>query len=158
MRWELIVWLLLFLAPTGLAKPESGELDEAIWLATIGEYEPAIVLFEASLKQKPDDPVCNYFAGVSHFFLGDLEQASLFLERSVESRANFPQAYYWLAQVLSREGENEQAIEVTKAGLQAFPENEKLLKLGSKLRITTAGRTSNDSGINVQDTKGPKKH
>ncbi len=158
MRWKLIAWLFVVVFPAGLANPESGELDEAVWLATLGEYEPAIALFEASLKEKPDDPVCNYFAGVSHFFLGDLEQAGLFLERAVENRANFPQAYYWLAQVLSREGEREQAAEVTKAGLQAFPENEQLLKLASKLRITTAGRPTSDSGIHHQDTKSTKKH
>ena len=102
MRWKLFAWLFVFFGPAGLANPESGELDEAVWLATLGEYEPAIALFEASLKEEPDDPVCNYFAGVSHFFLGDMEQASLFLERAVKNRANFPQAYYWLAQELSR--------------------------------------------------------
>ncbi len=142
MRWKLIAWIFVFFVLVGLANAESGELGEAVWLATLGEYEPAIALFEASLSEKPDDPVCNYFAGVSHFFLGDLEQAELFLERAVENRANFPEAYYWLAQVLSREGEQEQAGEVTRAGLQAFPENEKLLKLASKLRVPKAGETT----------------
>lgn len=129
------------------ASTDSRRLDEAVWLATLGEYESAIALFELSLREEPDDPICNYFVGVSHFFLGDQEEAIRFLERSVENTPGFPQPYYWLAQTYLKEGDWDEAVEVVRAGLEVFPKNEKLLKLASKLGMaeTQQRGTTDDS-------------
>ena len=101
MSQRVTVRLAVFFALAAPISAQSSDLDDALWLATMGEYQRALELFEASLRQEPDDPILNYYAGVSHYFLEDLDEARTLLQKAVEAEPGFPQAYYWLAQVLA---------------------------------------------------------
>jgi tetratricopeptide (TPR) repeat protein len=141
MKWKLIAWLFFFCVSAGLANAESSELDQAVWLATLGEYQQALEIFEALLQKEPDNPVLNYYAGVSHYFLDDLDEARTLLQKAVGEEPGFPQAYYWYGQVLAENADQEKAAETAALGLKRFPKNEKLLKLASRLQLQTDQQT-----------------
>lgn len=137
MKWKLTAWLFFFFVSPGVANTESSELDQAVWLATLGEYQRALEIFEALLQDEPDNPSLNYYAGVSHYFLDDLEEARTLLQKAVDEEPGFPQAYYWYGQVLAENAEQEKAAETATLGLKRFPKNEKLLKLAARLQLQT---------------------
>jgi tetratricopeptide (TPR) repeat protein len=141
MKWKLIVWLLFCCGSAGLANTESSELEEAVWLATLGEYQRALEIFEALLQEEPDNPSLNYYAAVSHYFLDDLDEARSLLQKAVDEEPRFPQAYYWYGRVLAENAEQAKAAETTAIGLKHFPKNEKLLKLASRLQLQTDQQT-----------------
>jgi tetratricopeptide (TPR) repeat protein len=116
------------------AESVSEEVQRAIVMATEGEYRDALGLFREQLARKDDDPLLNYYVGLCHFYLKETDQAVVFLNRAVEKKAPFPQAFYWLTQARLAKDQDERALEVLRRGLDTFPKNLKLRKLEAELR------------------------
>lgn len=125
---------LLFFASLGLEEEgtKSEPLRRAVSLAVAAEYRPALQILETLLREKRDDPLLNYYAGLCHWYLKDSDLSLAYLRRAVEKEAPFPQAYYWLAQAHLARGEEDPARETVKRGLQLFPRNEKLKGLAAR--------------------------
>ncbi len=65
-------------------------LGQAQW--RLGQFGEALDSFEASLEQKPGDPLTLYWLGMGHLSLQAYETAERSLRRALESRRPFPEA------------------------------------------------------------------
>lgn len=111
---------------------------EAVRLATSGEYDAALEIFRLKLKGSPESPVFNYYVGICLYFTDERSDALPYLEKAVEKKAGFPQAYYWLGRLLLEKGEPERALRVAIEGQGKFPRHEKLSFLVSHLQAQGA--------------------
>ena len=74
------------------------------------DYEAALTLFRILLKKNPDDPVVNYAIGSVLFLQVRLDEASGFLQRSIDLRPDQSAPYYYLGLIAEGKGQTEQAI------------------------------------------------
>ncbi len=126
---------LFAVAALSLGQAPPADFREAISLAVSGEYEPALRLFRNELAKDPDDPLANYYVGMTEYKLDRFAACTAFLEKAVEKRAPFPQAYFWLAKAYLEIAKEPQAIAILKRGLSRFPANKDLMALGDELGV-----------------------
>lgn len=127
---RLLCCIALLLAPTG--STNKSEIDKGISLAVAAEYEEALKIFQKLLRDSPDDALLHYYAGVSCLRLNRLDTGITHLEKAVQRKAAFPQAYAWLAEAYLEKDRKEQALETVQSGLRRFPRNPQLLRLKEK--------------------------
>lgn len=128
-----LVFLLAVPGQLAAGRPETENVKAAISLAVAAEYEAALALFRAELAQQPDDPLLNYYVGVTRYKLGQIDGAIVHLEKSTLENAPFPQAFYWLAQAYLDKNRREAAEDILRQGLARFPLNRDLKALASEL-------------------------
>lgn len=134
-----IFLVLILLGPvTGAEVPE--KVQSGVALAIDGRYEEALQIFQQLLRRDPDQAQFHYLAGMCHFYLDNLRVARAHLEIAAAAGAeeNFPQAFFWLAQVHLTEDRPEEAARIVQDGLRRFPQNEDLLELDREIREATA--------------------
>lgn len=124
--------LSLFLGAPLVAAYEE-DLEKAIDLAVDARYEEALQIFQRLLRRDPDDPLLNYYAGITSLRLGRLEPGIAYLEQSIRGRAAFPQAYYWLGAAYLQKKWKEKARATVGRGLELFPRNQQLRGLKEKV-------------------------
>ncbi len=130
----LLVFSTLWAFYAGPQPRERPEVTEAIRLAIDARYEEALEIFQRTRADDPQDPLLNYFVGITHLKMGRLIAASAFLAEAVAQDAPFPQAYFWLARVLGEREQPENAREILDRGLERFPRNRDLQLLVEELR------------------------
>ncbi len=107
----------------------SPRVREAIRLATDGDYSGALARLSALLTEEPENPQLLYYVGLCHYFKGEAKEAARYLQKSVEAKPKFPEAYYWAAQALRSIGRPGDAERCVRLGVERFPDNKKLRQL-----------------------------
>ncbi len=111
--------------------------DEAVSLAIAGDYEKAYQIFRALLREAPEDPLLNYYAGATCVRMNKLAEGIGYLEGAVRQKAPFPQAYEELAEAYLKKKLNSQARDLVEKGLSLFPKNRRLRDLQIKIKMKT---------------------
>lgn len=136
-RWAVSGWLVLSLA-VPLQAEHAGKLREQLRVpirqAIDANYAEALLQFQRFEEEHPEHPLLQYYIGLCHFYLKESEDARRYLGKSVENRADFPEAFYWLAQVYLAEDEEEPALEILEKGVDKFPANKNLKGLLANLK------------------------
>lgn len=86
-----------------------------------GRFPEAIVLLDAAIKNKPDDPRALRLRGQIAMAEGNAEQARELLERSVRIDPNNPATYMVLAQAHQRLGRSDDAARMRDMGTRMPP-------------------------------------
>lgn len=138
MRQSLLFsFALLLFCSTGQASRRDPELDKAISHALAAEYKEALAIFQALLTRTPDDSLLNYYAGVSCLRLARLDHGIGYLEKSIQEKAPFPQAYAWLGEAYLEKKSRDKAKAIVEQGLKLFPRNKQLLDLMQRLSASS---------------------
>jgi predicted Zn-dependent protease len=114
-------------------KPAQTRREQAVTLAIDGQYEPALEIFLDLVRESPDDPALNYYAGLTYLRLKRLGQAMSYLERAVRLKAGFPQPYVELAKLYLDKKLKTEAAKMVDQGLRRFPKHQPLLSLRQRL-------------------------
>ncbi len=112
---------------------EDSRFEQAVVLATEGDFERAETGFRTILEGRPDHPLLLYMVGMCEFFQGRMSGAITFLTNAIERGAPFPESYYWAARALLETGERARARRTLKNGLEHFRGNEMLSRLSRQL-------------------------
>lgn len=87
-----------------------------------GEFNAAIVHYEAAAKQQPENPAPQLGLGTVYWELGDFEKANAYLQRTLELRPGSMQATFELANIDVRQHRDEQAIPLLQKYLASQPD------------------------------------
>lgn len=87
--------------------------------------EEGIALLEKALKLNPDDPFILDSMGWAQFKAGHLAEAVVYLKRAYAERAD-PEIAAHLGEALWASGQKEEARNIWRGSLQAFPDNDVL--------------------------------
>lgn len=131
-QWA-VVFALLFFCSTSAASSPNPQLEKAISLAVAAEYRLALDIFQELLKPAPHDPLLNYYAGITSLRLNRIEHAIFYLEKSVQEKAPFPQAYIWLSEAYLERNMKDKARSAAEKGLHSFPRNRPLQRMLKKI-------------------------
>jgi tetratricopeptide (TPR) repeat protein len=85
------------------------------------QYANAAKIFQALLAKHPNDPVLNYAMGSLLFLEVKLDEAQVYLRRSVELQSDQVAPYYYLALIAEGKGDNEQAVVTLRDVLHRDP-------------------------------------
>ena len=113
----------------GFSSANENELDKGISLAVDARYEEALSVFRKLHREKPDDPLLNYYVGITYLRLKNLENAIAYLRRAVQEKASFPQAYFLLGRAYQKKKMRDKARTVVEKGIRRFPRNPRLRQL-----------------------------
>lgn len=114
-------------------EPPPERVREARALAQDGHYEDALKEFRALLAFAPKDPLLNYYVGITLFKLERFTAASVYLKRSIDLGAPFPEPYLWLARTRLELLDPKAARSVLEAALDKFPRHKELGELQQHL-------------------------
>ncbi|MCB4809538.1 tetratricopeptide repeat protein [Tamlana sp. 62-3] len=98
--------------PTTIGKSNNYEFYNAMVKYKQGDYKNAIKSWQALVEKKPKNDTLNYFIGVAHLANKSVDSAIPFLERTVQSKKEFPlinEANYYLGLAYLKEGNTELA-------------------------------------------------
>ena len=90
---------LAFGLQTPAQSPSAKGVEQARGLAFEGRYEEALAQFRLALAFDPEDPLLNYYVGVTLFKMEKPRPARLYFRRSIDFKADFPEPYLWLGRV-----------------------------------------------------------
>ncbi|KJD35830.1 hypothetical protein PW52_08860 [Tamlana sedimentorum] len=98
--------------PTTMSSTNNFEFYSAMVKYKHGEYKSAIQSWNALVAKTPENDTLNYFIGVAHLANKNVDSAIPFLERTVQSKKDFPlinDANYYLGLAYLKEGNTELA-------------------------------------------------
>jgi tetratricopeptide (TPR) repeat protein len=131
------------LAESDLRRVIAGDPDHADALNALGytladrtdRYQEALALVEKALALKPDEPAILDSMGWVHYRLGNHEVALDYLRRALDALSDGEIAAH-LGEVLWSLGRREEAWKVWESALKDHPENDYLLDVVGRHRVT----------------------
>ncbi len=77
-----------------------------------------IELLEKMLERDPGDAFCRYGLAQEHLKAGNIDEAVIWFDRTIESDRDYCYAYYHKARALEQAGRIDEAAAVLRAGLE----------------------------------------
>lgn len=103
------------------------KFKEAKELISKKDYDGAISILNAVIKERPDDPPILYLLGASHLYKKNYDEAIPLLKKLAEIDPGFPGGHFQLGVCYQRKGEFEKALACYKRTLELEPKNETCL-------------------------------
>ena len=157
----IFLWLLLFslTACSGQSRWQK-QYDLGMQYLTEGNYEEAIVAFNAAIEIEPKEARAYVGRGSAYIKSGETEEnlaaALADYQKAVELDAQNSEAYLGIADVYIRQGDYDMALEILNEGLEKTGKNEmiadKISEIESGNIMDSSGKTRRRSGYNATGT------